>query len=412
MSAPTVDRIGQAVRFTWPDYQVTVTLDRFRDSGGRGLSAELSATTTAPGYSPHLTQAQLNLSTMRTRGDFARRLSRLYPEANWDEVMETVCVLGLRMHRQGEPALRLSEQAQVQPPISRLSPLAYDGLPTILFGPGGIGKSYLALFWGLVVEHGGWHAGFCGVPGSVLYLDYESNYSDLVDRAKRLRAGHPQFGACEPLYRRSEIPLADDLPAIQRLVAESNIKFLVIDSLAAACGAELERAETAIRLFTAIRTLRVSSLLLAHVAKHADEKTVYGSVFFSNFARSVWEMKKVQEAGDTVTRVGLYHRKSNLGLLQKPIGLKLIFGSQVQVEPLDLLDEPDLAEALPAKDRIRAVLRSGGKTAKEVAEDTGIALSTVKARLSEGLGIWSKKLGSEQWGLLVANDQTVHSGEN
>ncbi|MEP6935609.1 MAG: AAA family ATPase [Nitrospirota bacterium] len=231
-----------------------MTLDRFRDSGRNGVNSEFQATTTAPDYKPHLTIGQINLTALRTRTDFAKRLDRLYPEANWDEAMETVCVLGLRHLRQGEPILRLSEQADIKPPSIRLAPLVHDGLPTVLFGPGGIGKSYLALFCSMLVEHGGWEAGLCGVPGPTLYVDYESDYSDLVNRAKKIRKGHPALAGSEPLYRRCHIPLADDLPALQRLVAEAGIRFLVIDSLAAACGAELERAETAIRFFSALRS--------------------------------------------------------------------------------------------------------------------------------------------------------------
>jgi hypothetical protein len=397
---PKVEQIGQCLSFQWDEYQLRVTLDRFRDGGRSGASAEFQATTTAPGYQSHLTLGQLNLMAIRTRTDFARRLRSLYPEANWDEVMETVCVLGLRYLRQGEPILRLTEQAHIEPPTQRLTPLVYEGLPTVLFAPGGTGKSYLALFCAMLVQIGGWEGSFCGIPGEVLYLDFESEVSDLIDRAKRLRRGHPKLASSEPSYRRCHVPLADDLPALQRHIAEKNITFLVIDSLAAACGAELERAETAIRLFSALRSLRVASLILAHVAKNSEEKSIYGSVFFSNFARSVWEMKKVQEAGDRITRVGLYHRKSNLGPLERPIGLKLIFGEAVQMEPLDLSGEPDLAAALPAKDRIQAVLKDGLKTAKEVAEETGISLATVKARLSEGKGIWSVKVGNELWGLV------------
>jgi len=377
-----------------------VTLDRFRDGGRGSVTAEFQATTTAPGYQPHLTLGQLNLVALRTRTDFTKRLKSLYPEANWDEVMEAVCMLGLRHLRQGEPVLRLSEQADIQAPAHRLFPLVYDGLPTVLYGPGGIGKSYLALFFSMLVDHGGWEAELCGLPGPTLYMDYESDYADLVSRAKKIRQGHPKLVGVEPLYRRCHVPLADDLPALQRLVAESAIKFLVIDSLAAACGAELERAETAIRFFNALRSLRVSSLILAHVAKNAEEKSIFGSVFFSNFARSTWEMKKVQEAGDLVTRIGLYHRKTNLGPLEKPLGFKLRFGEAFQLEPTDLLEEPSLVEGLPIKERLQVALRNGAMTAKELALATGISLPSVKARLSEGNRKWCTKTGENKWGLL------------
>lgn len=392
--------IGQTLAFEWTDQKIRITLDRFRDSGRSGATAELHVTTTAPGYQPHLTQGQLNLVAMNTRSSFSKRLKELYPEANWDEILETVCVLGLRHLRQGEPVLRLTVDADIPAPIHRLSPLVYDGLPTVLFGPGGTGKSYLALFCAMLVEHGGWEANLCGLPGPALYLDYESDFADLVSRAKRIRNGHQKLIGVEPLYRRCHIPLADDLPAIQRLVADSDIRFLVIDSLAAACGMELERAETAIRFFNALRSLRVASLILAHVAKNSEEKTIYGSVFFSNFARSVWEMKKAQEAGEHITRVGLYHRKTNLGPLQQPLGFKLHFGEAFSLESTDLNDEPSLAESLPLASRIKGTLKSGAKSAKELSEELGVELPQVKARLSDGLLKWSTKVGEGKWGLL------------
>lgn len=403
MATPELERIGEAIKFTWPSYHLTVILDRFREHRG-GVTAEFLAATTAPGYAPHLTQAQLNLAAMRTRTEFVRRLSALYKEANWDEVLETVCALGLRLHREGEPILRLTDDAQIEPPTARLHPFVYDGLPTIIFGPGGIGKSVFALFLALLVEHGGWEGPLCGTPGGALYLDFESDYADLVDRAKRLRRGHPGLGDAMPLYRRCHIPLADDVPALQRYIAENSIKLLIVDSLAAACGAELEKAETAVRFFNALRSLRVGSLILAHVPKNSDEPSIYGSVFFSNFARSTWEMRRVQEVGDSITRVGLYHRKSNLSALHSPLGFKIQFGEAIVLEPMELTDEPGLAAGLPLRTRIKRALEGGGKTARSLAEELGIPVQRLKPRLTEGLGRWYTKVGNEGreavWGLL------------
>jgi len=398
---PQIERAGQALQFFWPDYQLTVTLDRFHDAGSRGLFAELQANTSAPGYLPHLTHCRISLTAMGSRTQFAKRMTELYKEADWHMIIEQVCVLGLRIFREGEPVLRLTKDAQVEPLSSRLSPLLYDRLPSGIFGPGGIGKSYVGLLCALLVESGQCLAGLEAVKGSVLYLDYECEYGDFVERAKRLWQGHPELSDAQPLYRRCNLPIADDLPALQHIVAKSEVQLLIIDSLAAACGSDLYAPETPIRLFAALRSLRVSSLILAHVAKDEDKgRSIFGSVFFGNFGRSVWEMKKTQEVGDTVIRVGLYQRKHNLGPLHRPIGLKLSFGDAVHITPLDLTEEPELAEAMSLSQRIKAALRQGSKTPKELADELDAKYPQVKARLSDGQGKWCTNVGDGQWGLL------------
>ncbi len=67
---------------------------------------------------------------------------------------------------------------------------------------------------------------------------------------------------------------------------------------------------------------------------------------------------------------------------------------------MDITDEPDLAEALPLRVRIQHVLGQGARTAKEVAGELAASLPQVKARLSEGAGVWSTKVGTDRWGLL------------
>jgi hypothetical protein len=112
----------------------------------------------------------------------------------------------------------------------------------------------------------------------------------------------------------------------------------VIDSLAAAYGAELERAETAIRLFNPLRSLRIASLILAHVAKNAEEKRL--SPLFELCA----------------------------------IGL----GKEERSPP-----------CLPDQGH----LRSAAKSAKEFSEELSVDVAKVKARLSDGLMKWSRKIG-------------------
>ena len=60
--------------------------------------------------------------------------------------------------------------------------------------------------------------------------------------------------------------------------------------------------------------LNCGALVLAHIPKtneQQQEAGIYGSVFYKNFARSTWELKKEQEVGADESVLGLFNRKSN-----------------------------------------------------------------------------------------------------
>ena len=78
---------GHGVRLDWPEHNLYVTLDRFRDSGGVS-KAELSAYLS--GETPRLlTQGQLNLNSLQGRASFARRLKELYPSPHGTSCWKT-----------------------------------------------------------------------------------------------------------------------------------------------------------------------------------------------------------------------------------------------------------------------------------------------------------------------------------
>jgi len=67
MSSPKIDAIGLSLRLSWSEWNLVVILDRFHESSRGQMQAELLATTSAPGYAPHLALAQLNLISLRAR---------------------------------------------------------------------------------------------------------------------------------------------------------------------------------------------------------------------------------------------------------------------------------------------------------------------------------------------------------
>src|SRR5262249_10779456 len=146
--------------FRWQVWNLTVFLSRFKEVSS-GTSAELTVRVTIEGQDRILTQGTLNLCSLRTREQFAHRLKTLYPLASWDTVMETVCVRGLQEHRQGDPAVQRNGEVSFVGESFVLNPLLYERHPTLLYGPGDSGKSFLFLYMSLLLSAGGSQNGLC-----------------------------------------------------------------------------------------------------------------------------------------------------------------------------------------------------------------------------------------------------------
>jgi hypothetical protein len=157
---------------------------------------------------------------------------------------------------------------------------------------------------------------------------------------------------------------------------------------AATCGDA--SAEAATKAFRALRMLNRGALVLAHIPKtneQQQEAGIYGSVFYKNFARSTWELKKEQEVGADESVLGLFNRKSNLSRLHAPIGLRVRQNSTntaMSYESCDLSRTLELAKGLPVASRIRDFLENDGNlhAAKDIAEALDIPVGTIKTTLS------------------------------
>jgi hypothetical protein len=169
-----------------------------------------------------------------------------------------------------------------------------------------------------------------------------------------------------------------------------------------ACGGDPSAAELTIRIFNALRELRVTSLLIDHVAKNQSARirsknqieggkpSPYGSIYKGNLARSVWQIKQGERREDMVTSAGLYHRKANLGPLRRPLGLTMRFTSDaneqltdMQFDSFSVVQDSDLSRELPVRVRIAVTVRTGAKTAQAIAEELDIEVDQVRARLND-----------------------------
>jgi hypothetical protein len=364
MIEPTVDRHDDRLVFTWRSIALTIELSRFQES-----SRETRVDLLAKLQDGVIACLSLDLMNFSLRAQLAGHLQKRLGKSlgiSWDSILETLTVLSLAELRKGEPVESLEPMDGDQPASSfLLEPLILEAHPNVIYAPGGSGKSYVALFAGLLAS--------CGEsvdllrcnsnPRRVLYLDWELSVHDQRARVKMIREGHRELGGTAPFYRRCLRPLADSIPELQRIVKGEGYNLLIVDSLAPAVGAdELEKAGPAIRFFTALRTLNIPSLIVGHTPKQSDgERTIYGSVFFTNLARNVWEIR-TNCRDSRLTRMGLFHTKYNICGRQNPIGLDLIIdedkGSAV-FKPFEITDEskrPSLVSrmlALMKRDQFR-----------------------------------------------------------
>lgn len=374
---PEVRSSAGTIELTWPAQRVAVLVSRIHSGKDGGVSAEVSfRRIREDGTQGHIEICSLNLLSSPTKASLAKKLDglcNLEPVgAQWAVLIEQTVVIALKSAREGDPLQLLSTKAEATRPSYLLEPLLQRGQHTVVFGLGGTGKSYLAMMLGITVampypdNHLGLWPGTA--PNPVLYLDWETNYDALQWRLHKITRGMG-LPDVQLHYRRCALPLALDIEAIANAVLKTQAKLVIVDSLGPACDGDLNRPEVALELFRSLRLLGndVSTLIIAHTAKNQNgdnraEKTIYGSAFFTNAARKVYELRSDPEAGEDNIEVAVFDRKSNDEARAKPWGLTIEFGDEtVAFRRKEVATMGMLAENLSLPQRITHLLKSHGK---------------------------------------------------
>jgi len=402
MSVPKVSLVAGVYNFHWKEEYLNIRVEKLHQHKSGYVTGEVTITTSAPGYNPHLFQAQYNLSSLRARTDLVKLMSERYDKADWNEVLEQLSVITLERLRAGEPIRIAGLGNEIHEPSYLLYPLLPKGLPTLFYGEGGVAKSYFALFLALSVQLPYEEEDWFPTQANALYLDYETDFEEVDYRSKRIKKGLAMPEDLSIRYRRCALPLADDLSEVQRAVADGDIGLVVIDSLGAACGGDLNSAEVATRFFGALRQLPVTSLLISHVSKNREnkEKTPYGSVYFFNFARNVFELRRIQETEHDEINLGVFHRKNNLGKLHYPLGFTIRFERDKTIfARQDIREIPEFLESLSNTVRIEALLKRGAMAIEEIAEELDIKPGSARVALKRLKDKNRVVRVGEKWGL-------------
>lgn len=397
MSLPEFKALAGLYTLRYPDEHITIHLDRLEEHH-QVTSAELTITTDLPGVSPHLHQARLNLISTRGRKTITTYLASRLPDLDWDAMLEQACILTLRHHREGEPLIMIGSMPPSEKPRYRVEPILLENQANLIYGAGGIGKSYFAYLLALLVESGVVQLGLTPVQGEVLYLDYETCGEEADEKVRAIKAGMNLPTDCDIHYRFCHQPLVADIAEIQRMVVGIEAGLVIVDSIGVACGGEPESAEIMLAYFRALRSLRVTTLSIDHITK--QDKSLFGSVYKYNTARSIYEVKKSQNPGEAELSIGLYHRKVNTGRLQHPQGFILKFGNaSVSFNRKDIKEIPELAEGFPLWERIKDLLFSGAMTQENIAMKLDAKPEVIRVTLYKYKNIFVKL--NDKWGVLI-----------
>lgn len=355
-----------------------------------------------------LHQVVMNLSADSSREKTIRALANRDGKHPWATMISDLCFEVIKRWSQGAPLEIINTRDEIPPEEYLLEPLLPLNEPTILFGLGASAKSYLAAFIAICLQLVGPADPFgWKVRGnechSCLYLDWETSKNKLARRVQRIVTGMT-LDHVALAYRRCIAPLIDDLEAVQELVMETKAKLVIIDSAGRACGSDLKDAGVVNGFFTALRELDVTALIVHHRSKDdfSKNKTPFGSAYFENNARSVWQVEKEQQAGESELIVSLMQTKVNDALKHQPIGIKLSFdndsGSTV-FEPTELRGTK-FEDNLPMKDRIKDLLLEGARSEKEIAEALRENQGSVHTILYRHNNVFVK-MEKGQWGVIT-----------
>lgn len=412
MSKPTLTERSGVYYFSWPDDDLDIKVGIATLHRDGRVTGDIEITTKKKGYSRILQpSSQFNFSSARVRKEFANNLASKYPDWHWVDIFDEMSYMIQELVKRGEPVKELWTYENVSPPDYLIFPIMPLNQPTVIFGEKGVGKSEMSLILATITTLP-WHDNPFGfvAPSTrhqPLILDYETDEKESLWRLKCLQEGM-DLPPIAISYRRCSLPIAQDIEKIQQAIDTARTDVIIIDSLAGAAGGDLNKPEMASSFFSALRQLKVTSLIIGQTSKdiNSKKKSIFGSNIFTYYSRSIWELRRTQEVGEDEMEVALFHRAANMSKLHYPYGFKITYNEHATVVKLeDVTSIPDFVKGMSDSLQIKQALRYKPMADKEIAEIIDRPVTIVRARLHN-----LKKKGSvtqnedKLWGLIYKDD--------
>jgi hypothetical protein len=322
----------------------------------------------------------------------ARSVTRYMPEAELPPSRNPELSPSLSLNR-GTTRTPIEVWKQLEPAPRRyvVDGLIPEGATTILYGDGGQGKSYVALYLTTLACLGLPFADRTVKQQVCLYLDAELEVDELTRRAYSVARG---LGLDKPpeglLYYRLDGPLSSKpvQEQVASIVELCGATFIVLDSLTIGTyGADPTAAQDMTRVLQYLNGLG-TVLAIDHIAKPQPGANLsgyrpFGSAFKYNLARSAIQVVGAEGGG-----VALQQTKHNFGPKSEPVCLGVDFSDDmVRYTSITAADDlmAGIADHLPTIEQVKAELLASGEagaTIEHLAQALGLAEKTVKNKLT------------------------------
>ena len=321
MSNIKTDKVGSKLYIEWEREGVKAEVSRVHESKS-ALNAHVVIAYTPKrvaetGQGHHLIKRSWNLFSQQSINSVIKALeSRDTFEINWESLMEQLIVTVDSNSWEVSDSATIGNDPIIYEDRHVLYPFVRKNQINMIYGAAGIGKSYMAVTIALCVQTGIGHKGLLPEQGNVLYLDWESERSDLNERTVAVKQGfldeytNEYLDNAEFEYRKVRGALNKVQDEISDLVHSNDIKLIVVDSVGGALQGNINDADSIAEFAGILRSYNTSILALDHVAKGSNDKPI-GSIYKEAFARNLWRMTGDHPVGSDEMEIAFEHTKRN-----------------------------------------------------------------------------------------------------